>query len=146
MSLNQATAVDTWLRRNEEFTNEFILDWVKDHPELHLALFQSNPYFDIPDALSELVDNDPTYSKDSGVDIGQRSSNIRSQSSVLEDRLLSLEITASHKKPKQNREFAIGHSGKQKMEIHPEIRADRLEVFSLPVNKRTYRILIPFKI
>lgn len=113
--INQAT-IDSWLRRNEDFTNEFILDWVKDHPELHLALFKSNPYFEIPGALSELVDT--TYRKDSGVDIVQGSSNIQSQSSLLEDRLLSLKITASYKKPEQN------------MKFHPEIlRADRLEVF-----------------
>ena len=113
--INQAT-IDSWLRRNEDFTNEFILDWVKDHPGLHLALFKSNPYFEIPGALSELVAT--TYRKDSGVDIVQGSSNIQSQSSLLEDRLLSLKITASHKKPEQN------------MKFHPEIlRADRLEVF-----------------
>ena len=62
--------VEKWLRANELYTNNFILDWVAKHPELHLALFKSNPSFSIPKPPSlpyEILN--VASSKDSGVEI-----------------------------------------------------------------------------
>lgn len=129
LSLNQAT-VNSWLRENEQFTNEFILHWVKDHPEVHLALFKSNPYFVIPNALTEIVDH--TCSKDSGVDIQQGvSSMLKPQSSISEEYLStisSLKITPSSESADIADE-EVTHFNTTEMEFHAEnLRAERLEV------------------
>ncbi len=122
LGLNEVI-VDTWLKRNEQFTNEFILHWVKDHPELHLALFKSNPYFEIPKSLTEIVDL--TCSKDSGVDIRQgvsSSSQIQSEVPVVPSLKIASGFKNLEKEVKQK-------SDKEMMEIYAEfLRAERLEV------------------
>ena len=121
--------VETWLKKNEQFTNNFVLDWVKDHPELHLALFYSNPSFIIPHAPvlpDKIVDS--TNSKDSGVEEDQVQPELSVEKGLSTLKIqdmendLDPEPVAVHQVPSDSEQLQV-------LDIHPEtIRAERIEV------------------
>ena len=130
--------VETWLKKNEQFTNNFVLDWVKNHPELHLALFYSNSSFIRPHAPvlpDKIVDS--TNSKDSGVEDDQVQPELSVEKGLstlkiqdVEDEL-DLETVAVH-------QVQSDYEPLQVLDIHPEtIRAERIEVLTFSVQNDT---------